>query len=203
MYDWLCKSLDLANDIFREFSLDCKCHFNSSVQQEEINKCERELNLSLPRSYREFLLRSNGAHLFYSEELEACSDDVWWAGSGIKIFGTGELLSYRHYRRITSSPFNDPEDPSILAFAYLGRVSTGDFCAFDTAFVGDEYPVLDCDQDYPSSKWKESPIAFSFEEWLLKMFDRIVNHKSLPEYWFSDTLHNNSLGIFGSSTDYC
>ncbi|PIG94551.1 SMI1/KNR4 family protein [Gloeocapsopsis sp. IPPAS B-1203] len=203
MYDWLCKSLHQADRIFPEFSLGWKCHFNSSAWEDEINKCEQELNLSLPHSYREFLLRHNGAHLFYSE-LEDYSDTAaWWAGSGIKIFGTGELLSYRHYRRITSSPFTDAEDPSILGFAYLGRLGTGDFCAFDTAFVGNECPVLDCDQDYPSSKWKESPIAFSFEEWLSKMFDRIINHKSLPEYWFSDSLYDNSLEIFGSSTDYC
>lgn len=87
MYDWLYKSLNQADDIFREFSLDWKCHFNSSARKEEINKCEQELNLSLPHSYREFLLRHNGAHLFYSEELEACLGDAWWAGSGIKIFG--------------------------------------------------------------------------------------------------------------------
>lgn len=146
--------------------------------------------------------RSNGAHLFYSAiELEYPDSDPCWAASGIKIFGTTELLLYRRYRQ-EASFYNEPEDPSILGFAYLGYVGTSDFCALDTAeFSGVECPVLDCDHDYSSLEWKEKIIAASFEEWLSKMFDRIINHKSLPEYWLSDTLNDNSLAIAASFND--
>ncbi|MCU0567551.1 MAG: hypothetical protein MUF49_13255 [Oculatellaceae cyanobacterium Prado106] len=60
-----------------------------------------------------------------------------------------------------------------------------------------ECPVLDCNQDYPPSSWKESPIANSFEEWLMKMFEHVIHYKSLPEYWFTDTLNAGSLGRIG------
>ncbi len=200
MYDWMGSSIEQANTIFQEFSLEWKFLFNSGAGKEQIIKCESELNLSLPLSYREFLLRHNGVHLFYNELEERSDSYSWWAGSGVKIFGTTDLLSYRHYRQETSSPYSKREDQSILRFTYLGRIGTGDFCALDTAkFSESECPVLDCDQDYPPSRWKETPIAFSFEEWLIKMFDRIINHKSLPEYWFSDTLNDNSLEVAGSS----
>ena len=200
MYDWMDSSIEQANTIFQEFSLDWKFLFNSGAGEDQITKCESELNLSLPRSYQEFLLRHNGVHLFYNELEERSDSSSWWAGSGVKIFGTTDLLSYRHYRQETSSPYSESEDQSMLIFTYLGRIGTGDSCALDTAkFSSSECPVLDCDHDYPSSIWKETPIASSFEEWLIKMFDRIINHKSLPEYWYSDTSNDNSLEVAGSS----
>lgn len=202
MSNWLSNSIEQAVDVFREFALDWSFSFKKNASQAEIDRCESQLNLSLPGSYRDFLMMSNGAQLFYSKVEERLDSSSWWAGSGIKIFGTVELLNYRQHRLEISSPYNDPEDKSILAFAYLWHIGTGDFCALDTAnFTGDECPVLDCDQDYPSSSWKETPIAHSFEEWLVRMFDRVIQHKSLPEYWFSDTLKNNSLRTIGRSVD--
>jgi hypothetical protein len=54
-----------------------------------------------------------------------------------------------------------------------------------------ENPVLDCDHDLLPSEWKASQIAVSFEDWLRKMFDRIIEHKSDPEYWFPNPQDNS------------
>lgn len=200
MYDWIDDSVKKASAVFQQFGLDWNFRFHPGAEQQQIAQCERDLNLSLPHSYREFLRRYNGAHLFYSAiDLEYPNSDPCWAASGIKIFGTTELLLYRRYRQETASPYDELEDQSILGFAYLGRVGTSDFCALDTAqFSGVECPVLDCDHDYSSSEWKEKIIAASFEEWLIKVFDRIINHNSPPEYWFSDTQQDNSLTIIAN-----
>ena len=56
-----------------------------------------------------------------------------------------------------------------------------------------ENPVLDCDHELPPCEWKKARIAGSFEEWLRKMFDRVIEHNSQPEYWFEDIPHDNSL----------
>lgn len=207
MYDWIANSVEQAISVFQEFSLDWNFSFKDGARRDEIDRCESELNLSLPRSYREFLLTHNGAQLFYSEAEERSDSSIWWTGSGIKIFGIMELLSYRSsrhqiassYSESTSIPYSELEDQFILAFAYLGRIGTGDFCALDMAnFCENECPVLACDQDYPPAEWKKSPIAYSFEEWLSTMFDRVVNHRSLPEYWFGDTLSDGSLRMIHS-----
>lgn len=200
MYEWTDDAIKAAIAVFQQFGLDWKFRFHPGINDQQITQCERDLNLYLPHSYREFLQQSNGAHLFYSaSELEYPSDPCW-AASGIKIFSTTELLLYRRYRQETASPYDEPDDQSILGFAYLGYVNTSDICAFDTAnFSEGECPVLDGDHDYPPSEW--TPIAASFEEWLLKMFDRIINHKSIPEYWFSDNLNDNSLAVIASSID--
>ena len=59
--------------------------------------------------------------------------------------------------------------------------------------IGGENPIIDCDHDYSPSEWESAVIANSFEEWLKKMFARGIESKSIPEYWFEDTLSDNSL----------
>ncbi|MBW4650159.1 MAG: SMI1/KNR4 family protein [Kastovskya adunca ATA6-11-RM4] len=167
-----------------------------AATQEEVDQCEQELSVSLPPSYRKFLLKYNGAHLFCSHTGNRSTPNSWWADSGIIIFGTKSLLEYRQlvYKLLLLDTEEYPTYPSSLPIAYLGRIGTGDFCALDMdELIAGENPVLDCDHEYPPSEWKNAMIAVSLEDWLQKMFARVVEHKSPPEYWFEDTLEDNSL----------
>jgi len=81
---------------------------------------------------------------------------------------------------------------SLIAFCYLGEVGTGDFCALDPQQLTDsEYSVLFCDHDTEPSEWQQARIAFSFADWLEKVFNQVVNNRKEPEYWFEPELSSS------------
>lgn len=200
MYEWVASSVELSKNVFQEFSLDWDFNLSEPASIKEVNDCEQMLGLSFPSSYRDFLLKYNGAHFFCSHTGNLSNTYSWWADSGIVIFGTKVLVEYwLEYERNCRENFADTEEypqayPLPLPIAYLGRVGTGDFCALNRdELIESEYPVIDCDHELPPCDWKKTIISNSFEEWLRKMFKRVIEHKSLPEYWFEDTLHDRSL----------
>ena len=199
MYEWIPKSIEQSRNIFQELSLDWGFSMGEAATREEVHECEQELCLLLPHSYREFLLKYNGAHLFYSNAGTRSDSDSWWANSGVVVFGTKSLLEYRpliYDAFLYNDDSNVEEYPSVLSIAYLGRIGTGDFCALNRdELIGAENLVIDCDHELSPSEWKDAPIAISFEEWLRKMFSRVIENRSQPEYWLEDTLDDNSLAI--------
>jgi hypothetical protein len=193
MYEWLEDSVKESRYVFDSFSLDWIFQFNEPASESEIEEYELQTGLSLPHSYKLFLLKHNGAHLFCSEAANPIfsGSSSLWANSGILIF---EMSATREYKKQIHRIYDVSEQLLPLPIAYLGRIGTGDFCSLDFgSFNGIENPVLDCNHEYSPEEWKDSVIANSFEEWLRKIFERIIRHKSLPEYWFEDTLYDNSL----------
>lgn len=192
MYEWIDRSLALSKSVFQECACDWDFNLSEPATIEEIHECERELGLSLPPSHVEFLLKYNGAHLFRANAGKRSDSYSWWANSGVLVFGTKSILDYSKF---LSRHFEEPEYKlSPVPIAYLGRICTGDFCALDMdELIEGENPVMACDPCAPSYEWRDALIAASFEEWLRKMFNRIINHKSPPEYWFADTLQDDSL----------
>lgn len=191
MYEWTNDSIEQSYEIFNELSLDWGFKLNEPATEEDLREYELTTGITLPPSYRLFLLKHNGAHLFLSKSGSLSTTYSWWADSGILVFGTAALTEYRNF----VYKLSDNSDRRLpLPIAYLGRIGTGDFCGLDMNNSTDfESPVLDCNPDYPSDEWLNSVIANSFEDWLKEMFSRVIGHKSFPEYWFKDTLYDCSL----------
>lgn len=179
MFEWLSERIEQAHKVFQEFSLDWTFILNSPATEAEIQACEVDLGVALPPSYREFLLRWNGAYLFCVEE------DILppgWENSGLVIHGTATLLGFNQpeWEGFTAEEWN-----SLVAFCYLGRVRSGDFCALDPQqTTNSEYTVLDCFHELTPAEWRQARIAFSFAGWLERLFNQVVDEKKLPEYWF-------------------
>ena len=60
---YIAKKLDEDEEISEDDRLGVKFRFNIAATIEEIDVLEKELNVSLPAGYKEFLLFSNGAQL--------------------------------------------------------------------------------------------------------------------------------------------
>jgi tetratricopeptide (TPR) repeat protein len=50
--------------------------------------------------------------------------------------------------------------------------------------AGSECPILDCHHDLSPDQWRERPIAASFDEWLVRIFDDVVEHQKGLLYWY-------------------
>lgn len=191
MYEWLPRRLEQAMKVFQEFSLDWTFVLNEPASEASIKSCELELGLILPPSYREFLLQFNGAHLFCTEGEIRSHSHSWWVDSGLMIQGTDTLVLFNQDRRAN---WISQEGKSLIPFCYLGRIGTGDFCALDPQQLDDsEYAVLDCDHELVPSEWRQAKVASSFEEWLKKLFNQVIDQKNFPEYWFDVELSSSGL----------
>jgi hypothetical protein len=124
------------------------------ASQGQIERAEKALGKALPQSYREFLLRWNGAVLYRTEYVSGCT-----------IFGTDEVVErnriWREYELLPREL-----DSNALIFVDWGD---GDYIAFDTARqdTEGEYTVLDGDHNISPSEW--NTICDTFEEWLARL----------------------------------
>jgi len=181
MFEWLPERIEQAKKVFQEFSLDWTFILNPPATEAEVQACEVAIGVALPPSYRKFLLRCNGAYLFRIEQDEPPIYS-WWDDSGIVIQGTHTLLEFTQANR---EGFTDEEWNSLIPFCYLGSILTGDFCALDPQQLTEsEYAILDCDYELDPARWRQAKIASSFAEWLARTFDKVVDHKKQPEYWY-------------------
>jgi tetratricopeptide (TPR) repeat protein len=175
MFEWLPERIEQAYQIFQEFSLDWTFILNPPPTADEIQACEVALGVPLPPSYREFLLRYNGAYLFCTD-LGETSDGSVWDNLGLIIQGTDNLVKFNQHKK--EEIYLNEEWNSLIAFCDLGRIGTGDFCGLDPQqTINSDYRVLDCFHEL-------APAASSFAEWLVRIFDQVVVHKKYPEYWF-------------------
>lgn len=180
MFEWLPDQIERAYQVFKEFSLDWKFILNQPATETEIQACEVALGISLPPSYREFLLCYNGAKLFCTYEVEN-PNNAWRDNSGIIIYGTDNLVEFNQQQK---QIYIDFDWNSLIVFCDLASIGTGDFCALDPQNqINSEYAVLDCMHDLVIEDWRESKIASSFEQWLTKIFDQVVLYNKQPEYW--------------------
>lgn len=181
MFEWLPRRLEQSMKVFQEFSLDWTFVLNEPASESLIQACELELGLVLPPSYREFLLQFNGVHLFCTEAEIRSNTHPWWVDSGLMIQGTDTLELFNQAMRFGST---SQEWNSLIPFCYLGRIGTGDFCALDPQQIDEsEYAVVDCDSELVPSEWQKAKIASSFEEWLKKLFNQVIDQNNFPEYW--------------------
>ena len=176
--------------ILREVNIGLGFKFNSPADEHEISKCENQLGLILPTSYREFLKLSNGAHLFCSSQPKYGKNASWWTDDGILIQDTGSIIEFNQYH--DEIYVDDDGKKKFISFAYLGHILTGDFCGFDiTGCMNSEYKILDCQHDCSFEDWQqEHVISSSFEEWLMNIFDAVVLNQIRPEYWIPWPLHD-------------
>lgn len=191
MYTWLPQKVKQAQQILEKQNIELGFKFNPPANQAEIQRCEAELGFILPHSYKEFLKFSNGANVFCSEQPTFKITLPWLADSGILIHSTSTIV-----------PFNQDQDQvyvekdsekKYIAFCYLGYIATGDFCSFDiTTYANSEYKVLDCQHDCSFEEWQaEHIIAKSFEDWLIKIFDEVIQNNGRPEYWIPSPLYSD------------
>jgi hypothetical protein len=186
MYTWRPEKIEQTQKILKAQNTQLGFKFNSPATQDEIRRCEEELGFVLPNSYKEFLKFSNGAHLFCSDQPRfenIQSTTSWWADSGILIQSTSALVPFNQEQDVVY--VEDDGEKKYIAFCYLGYIGTGDFCSFDiTSSVDSEYKVLDSEHDCLFEEWQaEHVIANSFEDWLIKIFDEVIQNNNRPEYW--------------------
>lgn len=184
--NWLSEKVEQAQQILNAQNIQLGFKFNPPATQGDIHRCEEELGLVLPNSYKEFLRVSNGAHLFCRDQ-PLYNMTPPWADSGLLIQSTSSIV-----------PFNEDTDKiyveedgekKYIGFCYLGQFLSGDFCSFDvTAYANSEYKVLDSQHDYLFEEWQEYVIANSFEDWLIKVFEQVIQNNCRPEYWIPSPL---------------
>lgn len=186
MYTWLPEKVGQAQQILKARNIKLGFKFNSPAKQGEIQRCEEELGFILPNSYKEFVKFSNGATIFCCAQPRfeiTQTTPSGFADSGILIQSTSTIVPFNQEQ--DKVYVEDDSDKQYIAFCYLGYVGTGDFCSFDiTSYVDSEYKVLDCQHDFSFEDWQaEHIIANSFEEWLIKIFDEVIQNNGRPEYW--------------------
>ncbi|WP_404790771.1 SMI1/KNR4 family protein [Altericista sp. CCNU0014] len=191
MYTWIPEKVKQAQQILKARSIKLEFKFNSPAKQDEIQRCEEDLGFILPISYKEFLKFSNGANIFCSDQPRfeiTQTTPTWFADSGILIQSTSSLVEFNQNQ--DKVYVEDDGDKKYIAFCYLGYIGTGDFCSFDiTTYANSEYKVLDSQHDYSFDDWHaEHVIADSFEDWLIKLFDEVIQNNRRPEYWIPSPL---------------
>jgi SMI1 / KNR4 family (SUKH-1) len=180
-----------SQKILKDRSIELGFRFNPPARQDEIKQCEKDLGFTLPMSYKEFLRFSNGANIFCSDQPRfetAQPTSSCYADSGILIQSTSSIIEFnREHDKIY---LEDDGEKKYIAFCCLGYIGTGDFCSFDvTDYVDSEYKVLDCYHDCSFEDWQaEHIIASSFEDWLIKLFDEVIQKNGRPEYWIPSPL---------------
>ncbi|MEA5504180.1 SMI1/KNR4 family protein [Halotia wernerae UHCC 0503] len=188
MYTWLPQKVEQAQQILEKQNIELGFKFNRPASQAEIQRYEAELGFILPHSYKEFLKFSNGANVFCSEQPRFEITLPWLADSGILIQSTSTIVPFNQDQ--DQVYVEDDSEKKYIAFCYLGYIATGDFCSFDiTTYANSEYKVLDCQHDYSFEEWQaEHIIANSFEDWLIKIFDEVIQNNGRPEYWMPSPL---------------
>lgn len=182
MLTWFSEKVEQAQQIRDAQNIQLKFKFNPPATQGDIQCCEEELGLVLPNSYKEFLKLSNGAHLFCRDQSLYNITLPWLAGSGLLIHGTSSIVSFNE--NMDKIYIEENSEKKYIGFCYLGYILTGDFCSFDvTTYADSEYKVLDSQHDYSFEEWQEQVIANSFEDWLIKVFDQVIQNNGRPEYW--------------------
>jgi hypothetical protein len=188
MYTWIPKKIEQAEATLSDMGIEMGFKLNPPASPVDIQRCEDELSLILPNSYKEFLKFTNGAHIFCGESTIE-STEPWWTDTGLLIQSTSTICNFNlHHDQV----YIDDENPkkNYIAFCHLGYICTGDFCGFDiTSGIESEYKVLDCQHDYLFEDWQEEHvIADSFEDWLIKVFDEVTLNHNRPEYWIPSPL---------------
>ncbi len=188
MYQWFPEKLEQAQQLLEAQNVALGFKFNPPASQADIKRCEEELGFILPNSYKEFLRFSNGANIFFFFFSSFEINSPWWTDSGVLIQSTSVLVSFNQYQ--DKVYVEDDGEKKYIAFCYLGYVNTGDFCSFDiTTYANSECKVLDSQHDYLFEEWhSEHVIANSFEDWLIQMFDEVIQNNGRPEYWIPSPL---------------
>ena len=121
-----------------------------------VEACERELGLPLPPSYRQFLLRWDGARLYHDDQ----------GAYAVRLLGCNDLV--RENQTMASWPPH--KRASILPFAWVPATG-GDRLGFNASVPASEYPVVDCHQALSPVHWLQRTIAESFSHWLRKFVE--------------------------------
>jgi SMI1 / KNR4 family (SUKH-1) len=195
MYTWLPEKLEQSQQILKARNINLGFKFNPPATGQEIQRCEEELGFILPNSYKEFLKFSNGANIFCSEHPIfdiTPTTPSWFADSGILIQSTSAIFEFNQNQDQVYVHVDDDNEKKYIAFSHLGYIGTGDFCSFDvTTYADSEYKVLDCQHDFLFEDWQaEHVIADTFEEWLIKIFDEVIQNNYRPEYWIPSPLED-------------
>lgn len=138
------------------YVFQAKCTFNSPVTEEEIHQFEKDTNWKLPMSFKQFLLKNNGARLFKHVK----------CGGGYELLGLDEIRD-NHLDYM-------PEK------WYPISINNGDYLFIDSSKVEkgkDDYLVyFEHDSDICPENGRR--ILLNFETWL----DRLIVSQG-AEFW--------------------
>jgi hypothetical protein len=188
MFDWLPERIAAVQNTDTAREQGWQFVLNPPASEEDIERCEAALHLSLPPSYRAFLLRWNGASLFRREHVWpdgriSVSAEIGIGGtlaSPQPAFGRLPTLNAR-LRADIPVPAED-WGSLIVAFNIPGPGAC--YCGLnpERSTAEGEYAVVDCDSDYGPYCWRQAVIAPSFEAWLRRAFDEDLATGN-PWYW--------------------
>lgn len=159
-----------------------KFTLNPPATEGDLHKCEADLRIAMPPSYRAFLLRWNGASLFRQEV--QMRDGTFEMTAEFGIAGTGRLTSLNNGLRAALSPYTPTVDWGGLV-VYCDLPGGGAFyCGLnpERSTAEGEYAVVDCHEDFGPRCWRRAVIAPSFEMWLQRAFDSALRNGD-PYYW--------------------
>lgn len=127
-------------DIFGQ-TIEVGFLWENPASEEEIHEFESSNNIKLPKSYKEFLMVSNGAVIY---------EDIEYGGSGYKILGLNEILES------TKDRIEWGYDLKGYCIVFAEVMSNSDFLLFDlkkSEDNGKDY-IIDGDTGYSVDEWK-------------------------------------------------
>ena len=128
----------------------CFFHWNSPVSIKELETFELLHDCSLPDTYKEFLLVSNGSIIFKSEH----EDD------GYKLLGLREIEETT--QDLKESGYDIPE----RCYCFLECLFSDDILLLDLRKKGC-YSIIDGDVGYPAAEWES--IRFKLNDFFIKL----------------------------------
>lgn len=187
MFDWLNCAIKSSTEILAKYGFDVGFFFDRPTTLASIYVAENTLGVALPYSYKNFLLFSNGAYLFFdrseSDEIDKGNVDIT---TGLIIESIERVVALtQKYKEIfydENHPSSWPDGIVVIAEDAI----TGDcFClSLETNAENSEVSVLYGEDCILPDEWVDRIIAASFEEWLKFMFNSVIEEKQTPYYWF-------------------
>lgn len=177
MYDWLDQAISRVIGIGYEYSVRYNFILNSPATPDEIKETELRIGYLLPQSYKEFLMKYDGARLFVREALD--SDYV-------VILSLNKTKMTPHDCDLwQEETFNNPDEDKILLVGYIWTGEGHDWIGLDPYQTkeGDEWKVLYVYGEEKPSGLRRRPLASSFDQWIRRMFSTVLVREEDPLYW--------------------
>lgn len=180
MFEWLPDNIAAVQAMPAAQEQEWTFLLNRPASEDDLRRCEAALGVSLPPSYRAFLLRWDGASLFRRDSLLPDGRVLVTAEVGIQ--GSHDLPGFH---RMVSNYWRAEDWGRLLLFCNIPGPGAC-YCALNAerSTPEGEYAVVDCDSDYGPRCWRRAVVAASLEDWLRRAFDAALQGGD-PYYWLN------------------
>ena len=140
------------------------CFFNEPADAETIAALEEKFGISLPPSYKEFLLLHNGGFisLYEIDSEEELADAAW---NSNYIFGLGEIDE-------AFASINYKTDGMDVKYIPFMHTADGEYLGFRHPLEEDDSAVYDLWHEAPATEWADSVLYKNFHDMLKEYLAR-------------------------------